>query len=76
MAFRLPVLLGPESPTATSALGSSTVTVMELALVFGTESDDSAVNMEDTEPVLLRRARLFDGVLGRLMMKNPSGDFR
>ena len=37
--------------------------------VFATESEDSAVNTEDIEPVvLLRRARVFDGV-GMLMRK-------
>jgi hypothetical protein len=42
--------------------------------VFGTESDDSAVNTEEIEPVvLLRRARVFDGVLGRFMRIEKAG---
>ena len=36
--------------------------------VFGMESEDSAINTEDIEPVvLLQWAYVFDGVLGMLM---------
>lgn len=58
------MLLGSDSPTATpSSRGSSATVEEEPTRTFETESEDSAVNMEDTEPVLLRRARIFNGVL-------------
>ena len=44
------------------------VTIMVSTAVFGMESEDSAINTEDIEPVvLLQWAYVFDGVLGMLM---------